>query len=182
MIYSAIYDVDGKVIIDTARFVRSGMIVWQKKDGKMLKQFKVLVNRCAENCLEEDALDMVPTSADTEMIAGVDQYNGNRIIVYKQECLDWNDATSVVWEWKATAALGREQLVAYKVVGSIEKPELVVEKMYKVSAQMEGEGGHDLYPVYGEDNKLWITVCKEVYQFDTISGTFGTDFSLYNRV
>ncbi len=302
-----VYGVDGKQITDTTRFIRSGMVVRHKREEKTLEEFKVLVNRRAENLLGKESLDTIPTSADTEMIAGVDQYNGNRIIVYKQECLDWNDATSVVWEWEATAALGyidfdtagvinatkrkidgiadakirynefyggyvvaaacgqgyfclidyetkeclysysdstevnphavellpdgnmvvassvgnsvtiyaatqgdnrgyfaryylksahgllwdsnlnvlwalgMNELVAYKLSGTIEKPELVVEKMYDVPTKIEEEG-HDLYPIYGEDNKLWITVSKEVYQFDTVTGTFSTDFLLNNKV
>ena len=31
-----------------------------------------------------------------KMFAGIDQFNGNRVVVYKQSCPDWNDRSAVV--------------------------------------------------------------------------------------
>lgn len=302
-----VFGVDGNPITDTTRFIRSGMTVRQVKVGETVAEFKLLVNRPAENALPKDALDIIPTSADTEMIAGVDQYSGNRIVVYKQEAADWNDESAVVWEWTPTKtlgyvgfdctgnlnehkrkidgiadaklryndfyggyvvgavcgqgyvclidyetkeclycydnsteinphavevlpdgnivvassvgnsvtiyaatqgddrgcfvrypllsahgllwdsnldvlwALGKEQLLAYEVGGTLEKPELILKRSYNVPAKPIEEG-HDLYPVYGDCNKLWITVSKEVYQFNKMTGIFSTDFALYDKV
>ena len=302
-----VYGVDGNPITDTARFIRSGMMVRQVQAGEVLEEYKVLVNQPAEHVLPKNALDTIPTNADTEMIAGVDQYSGNRIVVYRQEALDWNDASAVAWEWTPTKALGyvgfdcignlnehrrkidgiadaklryndfyggyvvatvcgqgylclidyetkeclycyddsaeinphavellpdgnmvvassvgnsvtiyaatqgddrgyfarypllsahgvlwdseldvlwalgKEQLIAYEVGGTLEKPELIVKHVYNVPVKGEEEG-HDLYPVYGEHDKLWITVSKEVYQFDKMTGRFTKNFAVYDRV
>lgn len=302
-----VYGVDGNPITDTTRFIRSSMTVRQVQAGEVLAEFKVLVNQPAENALPKDALDTIPTNAETEMIAGVDQYSGNRIVVYKQKAPDWNDESAVVWEWSPTKtlgyvgfdrkgnlnehrskidgiadaklryndfyggyvvatvcgqgylclidyetkeclycrddsteinphavellpdgnmvvassvgnsvtiyaatqgddrgyfarypllsahgllwdsnldvlwALGKEQLIAYEVGGTLEKPELILKRTYNVPAKPIEEG-HDLYPVYGDGNKLWITVSKEVYQFDKMTGRFSKDFALYDSL
>lgn len=299
--------VDGNPITDTTRYIRSGMIAKEMVAGDVQAEYKVLVDQPAETVLPKNALATIPTSADTEMIAGVDQYNCNRIVVYKQEATDWNDASAVVWEWTPTKALGyvgfdhignlnehrrkmdgiadaklryndfyggyvvatvcgqgylslidyetkeclycyddsteenphavellpdgnmvvassvgnsvtiyaatqgddrgyfarypllsahgllwdsqldvlwalgKEQLIAYEVGGTLEKPELIVKHVYNVPVKGEEEG-HDLYPVYGEHDKLWITVSKEVYQFDKMTGRFTKNFAVYDRV
>ena len=302
-----VYDVDNNFITDTTRYIRSGMIVKEMVAGDVHAEYKVLVNQPAEHILPKDSLDIIPTNAETEMIAGVDQYSGNRIVVYKQGSMDWNDASAVVWEWTPTKslgyvgfdckgnlneqrrkidgiadaklryndfyggyvvatvcgqgylclidyetkeclygyddsteknphavellpdgnmvvassvgnsvtiyaatqgddrgyfaryallsahgvlwdsnlnvlwALGKEQLLAYEVGGTLEKPELILKRAYNVPAKPIEEG-HDLYPVYGDGNKLWITVSKEVYQFDKTTGIFSKDFTVYHRV
>jgi len=302
-----VYGGDGNPITDTTRFVRSGMTIKQMKNGEILAEYKMLVNQPAEHVLPKGGLDIIPTSADTEMIAGVDQYSGNRIVVYKQEAPDWNDASAVLWEWTPTKelgyigfdrkgnlsanrrkidgiadaklryndfyggyvvatvcgqgylclidyetkeclycyndsteinphavellpdgnmvvassvgnsvtiyaatqgdargyfaryplmcahgllwdsdlnvlwALGKEELLAYEVGGTLEKPELILKRTYNVPAEPIEEG-HDLYPVYGDGGKLWITVSKEVYQFDKMTGRCSKDFEFYNRV
>ncbi len=302
-----VYGVDGNPITDTTRFIRSGMTVRQVKAGEVLAEFKVLVNQPAETVLPKNALATIPTSAETEMIAGVDQYSGNRIVVYKQESLNWNDESAVVWEWTPTKslgyvgfdrkgnlneqrrkidgiadaklryndfyggyvvatvcgqgylclidyetkeclysyknsteknphavellpdgnmvvassngnsvtiyastqgntdgyfarytltkahgllwdprlellwALGGEELVAYNVGGTLEKPELIIKKVYRLPSEV-GDQGHDLYPVYGDTDKLWITADTEVYQFDITTGIFCTDFTLYHNL
>lgn len=302
-----VYGVDGNPITDTTRYIRSGMIVKKLVKGDVQAEYKVFVNRPAEHALPKDVLDTTPTNAETEMIAGVDQYSGNRIVVYKQEAPDWNDASAVVWEWTPTKALGYvgfdhtgnlnehrrkidgiadaklryndfyggyvvatvcgqgyvclidyetkeclyccddsteinphavellpdgnmvvassvgnsvtiyastqgdakgycarytlteahgvlwdprlellwalggEQLVAYRVGGTLERPELIMKQSYHLPPEVKEEG-HDLYPVYGEVDKLWITADTEVYQFDITAGTFRTDFALYDRL
>ena len=302
-----VYGVDGNPITDTTRYIRSGMIVKEMVAGDVQAEYKVLVNQPAETALPKNALATIPTNAETEMIAGVDQYSGNRIVVYKQESLDWNDESAVVWEWTPTKtlgyigfdrkgnlneqrrkidgiadaklryndfyggyvvatvcgqgylclidyetkeclysyknsteknphavellpdgnmvvassngnsvtiyastqgdsegyfarytlteahgllweprlellwALGGEELVAYNVGGTLERPELIMQQSYHVPPEVKEEG-HDLYPVYGEADKLWITADTEVYQFDITTGTFHTDFALYDRL
>lgn len=114
-----VFGVDCKPITDTIRFIRSGMTVKQVKAGEVLAEYKVLVNQPAQTVLKKDALDIIPTNAETEMVAGIDQFNGNRIIVYKQCCSDWNDQSAVVWEWTATSTLGYED---FDSIGTL-KPE-----------------------------------------------------------
>ena len=101
-----VHGVDGNPITDITRFIRSGMTVRQVQAGETLTEYKVLVNQPAEHVLPKDGLHIIPISVDTEMIAGVDQYSGNRIVVYKQETPDWNEASAVLWEWTPTKELG----------------------------------------------------------------------------
>lgn len=53
---------------------------------------------------ERYTTDLIATSADTEMIAGIDQQN-KQIVVYNQNSETW-DEEAVVWKWKPSLANG----------------------------------------------------------------------------
>lgn len=78
----------------------------------------------------------------------------------------WDPELEVLW------ALGIEYLRAYKVTGTLERPELEQVENYRLPS----DGGHDLYAVYGAENALWITTSDEVYQFNTRTKEFTTDY------
>ena len=100
-----VYGVDGNKITDTTRFVRSGMKLKQVKGEEIVCEWKVLVNRKASIALSMDALDTIPTNAETEMVAGTDQLHSS-IYVYKQNSEDWSSSDAIVWQWTATESLG----------------------------------------------------------------------------
>ncbi len=53
---------------------------------------------------ERHVIDRIATSAETELIAGVDQRN-KQIVLYNPNDAVWDDTTAV-WKWKPTADLG----------------------------------------------------------------------------
>lgn len=69
-------------------------------------------------------------------------------------------------------ALGIDYLRAYKVTGTLESPELEQVENHRLPSN----GGHDLYTVYGTDNMLWVTTSDEVYQFNTETKAFTTNY------
>ena len=56
--------------------------------------FKALVTSDDEHYL----LDTLSQDASTELVAGVDQKD-NKLVVFNQNATDWNDSSSVVWQW-----------------------------------------------------------------------------------
>ncbi|HJD23342.1 MAG TPA: metallophosphoesterase [Firmicutes bacterium] len=244
---------------------------------------------------EQYAPDTVASSADTEMVAGVDQQD-NKVVVFRQDSQDWNQESSVVWQWRPTAemgftgietytnasdaklrysdfyggyvvittssggfvgivdyetqeklysrdtrnennshsvellpdgnlavaastgnsvtiyaasqgdgsgyyarytledahglawdpdlqvlwALGGKELVAYGLGGTTEEPALVLRE--DLVFDLPTAGGHDLYPVYGDTDRLWVTTVTDVYQFDTRTGEFLTGYDSYGAI
>lgn len=244
---------------------------------------------------EQFTPDTVASSADTEMVAVVDQRD-NKVVVFRQDSQDWNQESSVVWQWKPTAemgftgidtytnasdaklrysdfyggyvvittasggfvgivdyetqeklysrdtcnennshsvellpdgnlavaastgnsvtiyaasqgdgsgyyarytledahgliwdpdlqvlwALGGKQLVAYEVGGTAEEPTLLLRE--DLVFDLPSSGGHDLYPVYGDTDRLWVTTVEDVYQFNTRTGEFSTAFGAYDTI
>ncbi|MFC5753699.1 DUF6528 family protein [Actinomadura rugatobispora] len=67
----------------------------------------------------------------------------------------WDPRRKVLW------AIGDDHLVSLKVGGTAGKPTL---KEVSRSA-LPSQGGHDLAPVYGDRDRLWITTNYGVYQY-----------------
>ncbi len=42
--------------------------------------------------------------------------------------------------------------------------------------------GHDMAPVYGDKNRIWVTFNRIVYQFDKTTGEFCTDYEAYDEI
>ncbi|GAA4030972.1 DUF6528 family protein [Allokutzneria multivorans] len=79
----------------------------------------------------------------------------------------WDPQGNVLW------ALGDNHLVALKVGGTAASPTLT--EAHKVA--LPTKGGHDLQPVYGDKDRLWVTTGSKVYQFSKSSGAFKTDYA-----
>ncbi|SDN06778.1 DUF6528 family protein [Allokutzneria albata] len=79
----------------------------------------------------------------------------------------WDPQGSVLW------AIGDNHLVALKVGGTAANPTL--SEARKVA--LPSKGGHDLQPVYGNKDRLWITTSSQVYQFSKSTGAFSTDYA-----
>ena len=89
----------------------------------------------------------------------------------------WDPTNKVLW------ALGRDVQTAYTVKKNADgKAE--VSEVKEMRATVPTDYGHDLAPVYGNADRLWITTGAAVYQYDKKTGKFYTDYagsSLINR-
>lgn len=82
----------------------------------------------------------------------------------------WDDEKQVLW------AIGRTVLTAYKVeLGSDGKVTVSEESSLRVT--IPSDHAHDLAPVYGNTDELWITTGSHVYRFSKSSKTFSTDYA-----
>ncbi|MEF3305035.1 DUF6528 family protein [Paenibacillus sp. GYB003] len=68
----------------------------------------------------------------------------------------WDPRLRLLW------AVGDYDLIALKVVGTAESP--VLEEVRR--SRLPTDWGHDLFAVYGNTDKLWITTHSHVYQYD----------------
>ncbi|CAG7644131.1 DUF6528 family protein [Paenibacillus allorhizosphaerae] len=67
----------------------------------------------------------------------------------------WDPQKNVLW------ALGHDHLVALKVEGTPEAPTLKEEQ----KVDLPSADGHDLQPVYGNTDRLWVSTGSGVYQY-----------------
>ena len=74
----------------------------------------------------------------------------------------WDPENEVLW------ALGHTELNAYTVGGTRQKPTLTLKKTAKVGFS----GGHDLSPVYGNTDLLWVTYGGGVGQYSKSQDRF----------
>lgn len=81
----------------------------------------------------------------------------------------WDPKYEVLW------ALGTHVLEAYRLTGTPEAP--AVSKQEEMCSQLPDGGGHDLAPVYGDTDALWVTGESRVMQYckDTKKWNFSYD-------
>ena len=82
----------------------------------------------------------------------------------------WDEEKEVLW------AIGRTTLTAYRVELTADGKVNVTEET-ALRATIPSDWSHDLAPVYGNKNELWITTGSHVYQFDKNTKTFRTDYA-----
>lgn len=90
----------------------------------------------------------------------------------------WDDERQVLW------AIGRRVLTAYRITLNSEGNVSVVEDS-SCRAMIPTDYAHDLAPVYGNTNLLWISTGSSVYQFNKTTKSFSTAYngaSSVNRV
>ncbi len=93
------------------------------------------------------------------------------------------DAHGVLYdeEAKCFLAVGRNVLTAYtaKIAsdGKVDVSE-IAEKKYTIPA----DHAHDLQPVAGDKNKIWISTAEKVYQFDKSTGEFSENYKNANKI
>ena len=90
----------------------------------------------------------------------------------------WDDEKQILW------AIGRRVLTAYRVTLDAEGNVSVVEDS-SCRAMIPTDYAHDLAPVYGNTNLLWISTGSSVYQFNKTTKSFSTAYngaSSVNRV
>ena len=85
----------------------------------------------------------------------------------------WDDQNQILW------AIGRNVLTAYRVTLNADDTVTVAEDTSR-RATIPSDYAHDLAPVYGDANGLWITTGSHVYRFDKTTKTFSTDYAGHN--
>ena len=94
-----------------------------------------------------------------------------KVLGAKANTVKLGNAHNVVWDKKrsylyatATKKEGVTALFRFKYDGNRSNPKLINQTiLYTFSNE---SGGHDLFPVYGEEDKLWLTAASAVYKFD----------------
>ena len=81
----------------------------------------------------------------------------------------WDDDRQVLW------AIGRNVLTAYHVELT-EKGGVAVTEDHDLRTTIPSNNAHDLVPVYGNKDEIWITTSPHVYRFNKVTGTFSTDY------
>ncbi len=81
----------------------------------------------------------------------------------------WDEEREVLW------AIGRTVLTAYRV--TLEGNKVTVTEDESLRATIPSDWSHDLAPVYGNKDSLWITTGSHVYQFDKNTKAFRTDYA-----
>ncbi len=89
----------------------------------------------------------------------------------------YDDAHGVLWdpENQVLWALGRNMLKAY-TVSKNSSGVIEVSEVSERRSSVPSDYGHDLMPVYGDKNQLWITSGSQVYRYDKTAKSFTTVF------
>jgi hypothetical protein len=89
-------------------------------------------------------------------------------------------AHGVLWDPQRESlwALGGPLLVELKVIGSADRPELVETRKIELPTQ----GGHDLSPVIGNPDRLWVTTNSQVYQYVKSTSTFDSEYPNHSQI
>lgn len=82
----------------------------------------------------------------------------------------WDEQNQVLW------AVGRTVLTAYQVTLNADGTVTATEDTSR-RATIPSDHAHDLAPVYGDTNALWITTGSHVYRFDKTTKAFSTDYA-----
>lgn len=103
-----------------------------------------------------------------------------KVFGVKANTVKLGNAHNVVWDKKrqylyATGTMkeGVTALFRFKYNGNRSNPTLTNQtRIYTFDKE---SGGHDLFPVFGEQNKLWLTAASAVYKFDLSGVTDATN-------
>ena len=102
-----------------------------------------------------------------------------KVLGAKANTLKIGNAHNAVWDRKrsylyvtGTISGGVTALFRFKYNGDRTNPKLTTQtRIYTFTNE---SGGHDLFPVYGEEDKLWLTAASAVYKFDLTGITDAT--------
>lgn len=96
-------------------------------------------------------------------------------ICVKKSTIKLGNAHNVVWDAKrnclyATATMSAGVTAVFKLEYNDNKQSPAITSQKRLYTFENERGGHDLFPVYGEDDKLWLTAASAVYQLN-LSGS-----------
>ena len=86
--------------------------------------------------------------------------------------VQWDPELELLW------ALGDDELIAFEVGGTPADPTLEVERI----SYLPTFGGHDLQPVYGDTDRLWVTSNTGVYQYVKSIDEWDTDYPMADEL
>lgn len=86
----------------------------------------------------------------------------------------WDPLNEVLW------VLGEEYLAALEISGTAAAP-IITEKAGS-RAFLPTKYGHDLQPVYGNADRLWVTTVYGVYQYEISTGSFKVDYTNASQI
>ena len=172
--YSDFYG--GYVALTTSSGGFVGLIDYETGERLYSRDITPENNSHAIELLPDGNLAVASSTGNTVTIYAASQGDGNGY--YQQYTLA--DAHGLLWDpdLQVLWALGGHQLVAFKIGGTVEEPTLVLQE--DMVYDLPTEGGHDLYPVYGEEDELWVTTVSDAYHFNTDTRTFTTDYDGYS--
>lgn len=84
----------------------------------------------------------------------------------------WDPTLELLW------AVGDHHLVGLRVLGTPEAPELET----VIRSELPTPWGHDLSPVYGDPDRLWVSTNTRVYQYIKSTDTWVTQFAGGNQL
>ena len=84
----------------------------------------------------------------------------------------WDEQNQILW------AVGRTVLTAYRVTLNADGTVVVSEDTSR-RATIPSDHAHDLAPVYGNPDELWITTGSNVYRYNKVTKTFFTEYDGY---
>jgi hypothetical protein len=102
------------------------------------------------------------------LIFTVDSYindeskQGGKVIFEDVHNVVWDKATKLLW------AAGKDKIKAFSYNNSCSSPVLTLQKTYT----MPQGNAHDLFPVYGSTNELWLSNSNHLYKFNVATGAF----------
>lgn len=124
--------------------------------------------------------DIIVVASSTGNALRFFDINGNPFIYTN---IEYEDAHGVLWdpENQVLWALGRDMLRAFSVsknlFGKIE-----VNEVEEYRSTVPTDYGHNLSPVYGDINKLWISSGSQVYQYDKTTKEFSSMFEGSDKI
>ena len=86
--------------------------------------------------------------------------------------VQWDPLHQLLW------ALGDDELIALKIEGTEASPRL--RDTQRIA--LPSDGGHDLQPVYGDKDRLWVSTRTKVYQFVKSSRIFDEHYAFNERI
>lgn len=110
-----------------------------------------------------------------------------KVFCSANKTLKLGDAHNVVWDKKreliyATASVKNSNnencvgLFSFEYNGKGQNPELV--NMKRIKTKEDDRGAHDLFPVEGETDKLWLTTLNKVYKYNVELNDFKEAFEI----
>ncbi len=97
---------------------------------------------------------------------GLDAVAYSEISLKGAHGLQWDPERRRLW------ALGDEELVAVQVSGPPDAPVVQAD----TSVRLPTPYGHDLQPVYGNRDRMWVSTGSDVYQFVKSTGAFDANY------
>lgn len=131
----------------------------------------------------------IVTASSTDHLISTFVTDTVKVFCTANKTLKLGDAHNVVWDRKrelmyATASVKNSSnencigLFSFKYNNDRNNPQLT--NMTRIYTMEDDRGAHDLFPVFGEDDKLWLTTANNIWKYDVAGNTFTKTYDLGN--